>query len=166
MSRLAFIVIRYIKNKIKLTIAKVVLPIIKSELNAFQFTEIKIFGDPSRLILKGNNITVNNTFFNCNSGTIVIEDHVGIAHNCMVVTGSHDFGYRDLERSNAILQERDIHIEQGVFIGVGSVILGPCRIGKHSVIGAGSVVNSDIPENVIAFGNPCKVIRPIKFKNI
>ena len=43
----------------------------------------------------------------------------------------------------------------------GSIILPGVRIGKNSVIGAGSVVTKDIPENVVAVGNPCRVMREI-----
>jgi UDP-3-O-[3-hydroxymyristoyl] glucosamine N-acyltransferase len=47
-----------------------------------------------------------------------------------------------------------------VQIGIGSVIFNEISIGSHTVIGGGSVVTSDIPGNVVAWGNPCKVIRP------
>ena len=52
-------------------------------------------------------------------------------------------------------------IEQDVFIGMNSLILKNVRIGNGSVIGAGSVVVSDIPPGVIAAGNPAQVIRSI-----
>ena len=52
-------------------------------------------------------------------------------------------------------------IEDGVWIGANVVVMPGVTIGKNSVIGAGSVVTRDIPENVVAFGTPCRVIRPI-----
>ncbi|TWR27566.1 glycosyltransferase [Mucilaginibacter pallidiroseus] len=54
-----------------------------------------------------------------------------------------------------------IHIKQYAFIGAGSIILKGVTIGENSVIGAGSVVVGDIPDNVIAGGNPCRVIKPL-----
>ena len=54
-----------------------------------------------------------------------------------------------------------MYIGENVWIGSNSVILPGVRIGKNSVIGAGSVVTKDIPERVLAFGNPCRVIRKI-----
>ena len=56
---------------------------------------------------------------------------------------------------------KPIHIGKKVWIGANAVILPGVHIGDGSIIGAGSVVNKDIPENVIAAGNPCKVIREI-----
>lgn len=52
-------------------------------------------------------------------------------------------------------------IEDGVWIGANVVVMPGVTIGKNSVIGAGSVVTRDIPENVVAFGTPCRVVRPI-----
>lgn len=56
---------------------------------------------------------------------------------------------------------KPIVIEDGVWFGANVTVLGGVRIGKNSVIGAGSVVTCDIPENVIAIGTPCKVKRVI-----
>ena len=55
----------------------------------------------------------------------------------------------------------EVRIGDNVWIGAGSVILPGVTIGSDSVIGAGSVVTRDIPSGVVAFGNPCRVVRPI-----
>ncbi len=52
-------------------------------------------------------------------------------------------------------------IEAGVSLGIGTVVFDHIRIGKNSIIGGGSVVTKDIPENTVAWGNPCKVIKNI-----
>ena len=57
---------------------------------------------------------------------------------------------------------KPIIIEDNVWLGVNVVVLKGVKIGRNSVIGAGSVVSKDIPENVIAAGNPCCVIKTIK----
>lgn len=54
-----------------------------------------------------------------------------------------------------------IHIGNQVWLGAGTIVLGGVTIGDNSVIGAGSVVNKDIPANVVAVGNPCKVIKQL-----
>ncbi|GAJ76086.1 LOW QUALITY PROTEIN: galactoside O-acetyltransferase [Vibrio sp. JCM 18905] len=54
-----------------------------------------------------------------------------------------------------------IHIGANVWIGANSVVLPGVKIGENSVIGAGSVVTKDIPSNVVAVGNPCRVLREI-----
>lgn len=51
-----------------------------------------------------------------------------------------------------------VRIEDNVFIGAGSIVLPGVTIGKNSIIGAGSIVTKDIPENMVAVGNPAKVI--------
>lgn len=52
-------------------------------------------------------------------------------------------------------------IGEGTQIGIGAQVLNQISIGKNSVIGAGSVVTRDIPDGVVAWGSPCKIIRPI-----
>lgn len=52
-----------------------------------------------------------------------------------------------------------VTIGEGTLVGVGANIIDGIKIGKNSIIGAGSVVTKDIPDNVIAYGNPCKIIR-------
>ena len=60
---------------------------------------------------------------------------------------------------------KPITLEDDVWIGANTVVCGGVTIGRGSVIGAGSVVTKDIPENVIAVGNPCRVIRKITEKD-
>ncbi len=52
-----------------------------------------------------------------------------------------------------------VHIGNNVWIGANACVMPGVTIGDNSVIGAGSVVTKDIPQNVIAVGNPCKVMR-------
>lgn len=54
-----------------------------------------------------------------------------------------------------------VHFGDNVWIGAGAVVLPGVTIGENSVIGAGSVVTKDIPANVVAVGNPCRVLREI-----
>jgi maltose O-acetyltransferase len=56
---------------------------------------------------------------------------------------------------------KPIHIGDNCWIGGNTIVLPGITIGNNVTIGAGSVVTKDIPDNVLAFGNPCKIIRPI-----
>lgn len=53
----------------------------------------------------------------------------------------------------------DTHVGEGTWVGVGSCVMQGIKIGKNCMIGAGSVVVRDIPDGVVAYGNPCKVMR-------
>lgn len=60
-----------------------------------------------------------------------------------------------------IMKSISVKIENNVWIGAGAILLPGVTIGDNTVIGAGSIVTKDIPENVIAVGNPCRVMREI-----
>ena len=64
-------------------------------------------------------------------------------------------------RRQAIQFNMPVHLGENVWVGAGAVILPGVSIGNDSVIGAGSVVTKDIPANVVAVGNPCRVLREI-----
>lgn len=55
----------------------------------------------------------------------------------------------------------DVHIGENSWIGAGVIIVPGITIGRNTVIGAGSVVTKDIPDNVVAVGNPCRVLREV-----
>ncbi|NEU06358.1 sugar O-acetyltransferase [Clostridium senegalense] len=70
------------------------------------------------------------------------------------------------QRAEGIGTSKPITIQDDVWIGANVTVCGGVTIGKGSIIGAGSVVNKDIPEGVIAVGNPCKVLREITEEDI
>ena len=81
----------------------------------------------------------------------------------MLITGSHDYNRFGKDRMTfAYGDGYDIIVEEGVWIGSGSIIIGPCILGKHSVIGAGSVVTKDVAPYSIIMGNPARVLNMIK----
>jgi len=136
-------------------------------LNESYLTTSIIYGPAERLVL-GKRISKANTLFNTRSGVITIKTGAMFGHNCMVLTGYHDYLKRGETRERITLENagKDIIIEEGVWIASGVIIIGPCRIGKNAVIGSGSVVVSDIPDEVLAAGNPCKIIRKLETPNI
>ena len=108
----------------------------------------------------GSNIYANFNLTFVDDGQIYIGDRVLFGPNVTVATASHP---TDPERRAKGLQyNRDVYIGENVWIGANAVILPGVHIGKNSVIGAGSVVTKDIPENVVAVGNPCRVLREIE----
>jgi putative colanic acid biosynthesis acetyltransferase WcaF len=88
-------------------------------------------------------------------GSIEIGARATIAQEVYLSTGSHDF-----DHPNMPLLAARIIIGEDAFLGARAFVLPGVRIGARSIIGACSVVTSDIPDDVIAAGNPCKVLRP------
>lgn len=113
----------------------------------------------------GYNITVGDYFYSnhnliiTDGAKVTFGDHVFIAPNCCFTTAEHAL---DPEMRKAGIEvAKPITVGNNVWIGAGSTILAGVTIGSGSVIGAGSVVKKSIPENVVAVGVPCKVLRPI-----
>ncbi len=91
--------------------------------------------------------------------TIRIGDYVMIAPNVTIATASHPIEPELRKRVGQF--NIPVTIGNNVWIGAGSVVLPGVTIGDNTVIGAGSVVTKDIPANVVAVGNPCRVMREI-----
>ena len=89
---------------------------------------------------------------------IKIGSYVDIAPRVCIVSGTHEMDMIGLHTAGKGLS-KDITIDDGVWIGANSTVIGGVSIGKKSVIAAGSVVINDIPEYVIAGGVPCKPLR-------
>jgi maltose O-acetyltransferase len=101
--------------------------------------------------------------FNCivlDVAPVVIGSRTMFGPNVQIYTATHPIDH--VERSSGREYARPIVIGEDVWIGGSAVICPGVTIGNRSIIGAGSIVTKDIPDNVIAAGNPCKVIRPIK----
>lgn len=90
---------------------------------------------------------------------IYVGDYTMFGPNVTVATAGHPI---DPElRSKAYQYNMPVHIGRNCWLGAGVVVLPGVTIGDNSVIGAGSVVTKDIPSNVVAVGNPCRVLREI-----
>lgn len=110
----------------------------------------------------GDNVGISNSTIFC-FNSIVIKDHVYIGGGCKI--WDSDFhSLNPIERihlGDKSVNSLPILIEEYVFIGASSIILKGVKIGKNSIIGAGSVVTKDVPSNEIWAGNPAKFIRSI-----
>lgn len=92
-------------------------------------------------------------------GNIFIGDRVMFGPHVTVATANHPINPE--LRTRAYQYNKDVRIGNNVWIGAGAVIVPGVTIGDNSVIGAGSIVTKDIPANVVAVGNPCRVLREI-----
>ncbi|NOW90369.1 maltose O-acetyltransferase [Clostridium beijerinckii] len=113
----------------------------------------------------GKNIEVGNNFFanyNCtilDVGKVIIGENVLFAPNVSIYTAGHPI--HPESRNSGYEYGIDVIIGDNVWVG-GSVVINPgVKIGNNVVIGSGSVVTKDLPDNVIAVGNPCRVVREI-----
>lgn len=105
----------------------------------------------------GKGVFINSGCSFQDQGGIYIGEKCLIGHNTVIATLNH--GILPEERGDLI--PRPVHIGNGVWIGSGTVILSGVTIGDNAIIGAGAVVTRDIPADMIAVGNPARVIRSI-----
>ena len=107
----------------------------------------------------GNKVYANFCLTLVDDANIYIGDMTMIAPNVTITAATHPV--LPSLREKGIQYNVEVHIGRNVWIGAGAVILPGVTIGDNSVIGAGAVVTRDIPANVVAFGVPCRVVRPI-----
>lgn len=107
----------------------------------------------------GEETFLNHNAYLMDGAPITIGKHCFIGPNCGMYTANHPLVAE--ERNQGLEQARPITIGDNVWIGADVTILPGVTIGEGSVIGAKSVVTKDIPPNVIALGNPCRVLRAI-----
>ena len=113
----------------------------------------------------GYNIEVGDNFY-ANYGCIILDvnkvsigDNVLLAPNVQIYTAAHPID--PFERLTGKEFAKPVSIGDNVWIGGEAIICPGVKIGNNVTIGAGGVVTKDIPDNVVAVGNPCRVIRRI-----
>ena len=107
----------------------------------------------------GNNVYANFSLTLVDDSNIFVGDGTMFGPNVTVATAGHPI---DPElREQGYQYNADVYIGKNVWIGARALILPGVTIGDNTVIGAGSVVTKDIPSNVVAVGNPCRVLREI-----
>ena len=107
----------------------------------------------------GTGIYINSNLTLVDDGHIYVGDKVMFGPNVVIATANHPI--EPGLRSRALQYNKDVYIGENAWIGAGVIIVPGVKIGKNTVIGAGSVVTKDIPDNVVAVGNPCKVLREV-----
>lgn len=113
----------------------------------------------------GYNIQVGNYFFsniNCvilDITTVTIGNHVMLGPNVTIITATHPTDSR--LRNQGFGFGRSVIIGDNVWIGANAIVNPGVQIGNNTIIGSGSVVTGTIPPNVVAAGNPCKILYSI-----
>lgn len=107
----------------------------------------------------GNFVYANFNLTLVDDGHIYIGDYTMIGPNVTIATAGHPI--HPALREKICQYNIPVRIGRNCWIGAGAVILPGVTVGDNSVIGAGSIVTRDIPPNVVAVGNPCRVLREI-----
>ncbi|MBR1860020.1 MAG: sugar O-acetyltransferase, partial [Selenomonadaceae bacterium] len=113
-----------------------------------------------RNLFLGNNVYINFNLTVVDDVEIIVGDYVMFGPNVTIATANHPID--PALRQKGYQYAKKITIGNNVWIGANAVILPGVTIGENSIIGAGSIVTKDIPPNVVAVGNPCRVMRSIK----
>ena len=109
----------------------------------------------------GNSVLIN---FNCvflDAAPITIGDNCFIGPMTGMYTVSHPVD--PVRRNEGFVNGRPITLKENVWMGGGCTVLPGVTIGKNVIVGAGSVITKDIPDNVIGVGNPARIIRELDF---
>lgn len=112
-----------------------------------------------RYIHFGNGVYANFGLTCVDDTHIYIGDKTMFGPNVVLATANHPI--LPEFREKAYQYNKEIHIGKNCWLGAGVIVVPGISIGDNSVIGAGSVVTRDIPDNVLAVGNPCRVLREI-----
>lgn len=107
----------------------------------------------------GNNVYANFNLTLVDDTHIYVGDHTMFGPNVTVATAGHPI-LPEL-RDQGYQYNAPVHIGKNCWIGAGVVIVPGITIGDNVVVGAGSIVTKDLPDNVVAVGNPCKVLREV-----
>ena len=136
----------------------------------FGKTEKGFYIEPPFRCDYGYNIFIGKNFYsnyNCtilDCAAVTIGDNVMFAPNVSILTAGHPIHHE--MRNTGLEYAFPITIGNNVWIGANVVVNPGVTIGNNTIIGSGSVVTKDIPDNVIAVGNPCKVMREITEEDI
>ena len=107
----------------------------------------------------GSGIYANSNLTIVDDGHVYVGDKVMFGPNVTIATANHPI--EPMLRAKGLQYNKDVYVGENTWIGAGVIIVPGVRIGKNTVIGGGSVVTKDIPDNVVAVGNPCRVLREV-----
>jgi acetyltransferase-like isoleucine patch superfamily enzyme len=125
-------------------------------------TKIGTFVEIQKNAHIGKNCKISSHTFICEG--VSIEDDVFVGHNVSFINDKYP---RATNAAGGLQTEADWRVEPtrvraGASIGTSCTILSNVTIGRNAIVGAGSVVTRDIPDDVVAAGNPCRVLRALK----
>lgn len=111
-----------------------------------------------RLVI-GNHVNIGQNLHLTCAEKIVIEDNVVCSARVTIIDNSHETNNRHQSVLKQGIKTKPVRVCEGAFIGANVVILPGVTIGKHSIIGAGSIVTKDVPDYCTAVGAPARVIK-------
>lgn len=123
------------------------------------YIEQPFFCDYGCHLSLGNSVYMNSNCTVLDSAQVFIGDHTLIGTNIQICTPSHPLDPK--ERRTGVERAKPVNIGKDCWIGSSVTIIGGVSIGDGVTIGAGSVVTKDIPSNVVAVGNPCRIIKQL-----
>ena len=107
----------------------------------------------------GSGIYANSNLTIVDDGHVYVGDKVMFGPNVTIATASHPI--EPTLRAKGLQYNKDVYVGENTWIGAGVIIVPGVHIGKNTVIGGGSVVTKDIPDNMVAVGNPCRILREV-----
>lgn len=110
-------------------------------------------------VYMGSDVYANSNLTLVDDGNIYVGDKVMFGPNVTIATANHLINPE--LRAKGLQYNKDVYIGENTWIGANTVVVPGVHIGKNTVIGAGSVVTKDIPDHVVAVGNPCRVLREV-----
>ena len=133
----------------------------KKSANKFNILDSVIINFPENISI-GERFSLHQFSIIDATSEVVIGSNVAIGSHVLIITSSHNFNDKNINIKDQGIHSEKIEIGNNVWIGSRVTILKGVKIGKNSIIGANSLVNKDIPENVVAAGIPCKIIKERK----
>ncbi len=124
------------------------------------YIEPPFYCDYGKQIMVGAHFYANYGCVMVDTAPIIIGDHVLLGPGVHIYCANHPLDHMQRRTGQEIMSE--VVIGDDVWIGGHTTINPGVHIGKRSVIGSGSVVTHDIPSDVVACGNPCRVIRSLR----
>jgi len=121
---------------------------------------IKVYGEYSNIIIKGNAVSIGAfcVFAVTEKSKIIIHNNVGISPCVVIVPQGLNINILYPNERPHIFNG-DVILEDNVWVGSNSTIVGSVKIGKNSVVAAGAVVTKDVPSNCVVAGVPAKIIK-------
>lgn len=112
--------------------------------------------DCGKCVHLGKNVFANHGLTIMSIGTITIDDGAMLGPEVALLTVNHE------PKDIRVIKTKEIHIKKNAWIGARVCILPGVTIGENAIVGTGSVITKDVPDNSIAVGNPAKIIKVIE----
>lgn len=111
--------------------------------------------DCANRVFLGTNVFANHGLTVMSVGTITIEDGVMIGPEAALLTVNHE------PRNVRVIKTGEIRIKKNAWIGSRVIVLPGVTIGENAIVGSGSIVTKDVPDNCVVVGNPARIVKEI-----